>query len=211
MAIEQNDRDQRDVSPVDAKTDVGPATGHAYTQHGVETGQIDREIDVKNILWMGLGLVGIALAVHLLIWGLLRGFDKLDDRRDVPLTPIEASSPQPAEFPGPNLQINDEQDMRVMREEEDRLLGKAGWVDRQGGVMRVPMDVAIDVIARRGVGPAVVGGTGGASGVSATANPDQVRQQGLDVPTGRQPGATVQMARPPAQTPPAAPPPGGQE
>ena len=39
MAIEQIDRDQRDASPVDAKTDVGPGTGHAYTQHGVATGR----------------------------------------------------------------------------------------------------------------------------------------------------------------------------
>lgn len=159
MAIEQNDRDQRDVSPVDAKTDVGPGTGHAYTQHGVATGEIDREIDVKNIVWMGAALVVVTLVVHLLIWGLLRGFDKMDDRRDVPLTPIEASSPQPQEFPGPNLQTTPEQDLRVMREEEDRLLYKAGWVNRQQGTVRVPVDVAIDVIARRGVDPGVVGGT----------------------------------------------------
>ena len=161
MAIEQNDRDQRDVSPVDAKTDVGPGTGHAYTQHGVATGEIDREIDVKNIVWMGAGLVVVALVVHLLIWGLLRGFDKMDDRRDVPLTPIEASSPQPVEFPGPNLQTTPEQDLRILREEEDRLLGRASWVSPQQGTVRVPVDVAIDVIARRGVDPGVVGGTGG--------------------------------------------------
>ena len=183
MAIEQNDRDQRDVSPVDAKTDVGPGTGHAYTQHGVETGQIDREINVRSIVWMGVALVVVTLVVHLLIWGLLRGFDKLDDRRDVPLTPIEASSPQPQDFPLPRLQTTPEQDLRVIREEEDRLLGRASWVDRQGGVMRVPVDVAIDVIARRGVAPGVVGGTGAAAGVPAA--------EGL-------PGANVQMTRPPA-------------
>ncbi len=207
MAIEQNDRDKRDVSPVDAKTDVGPGTGHAYTQHGVVTGEIDREINIRSIVWMGVGLVVIALVVHLLIWGLLRGFDKIDDRRDVRLTPIEAASPQPQDFPLPRLQTTPEQDLRVMREEEDRLLGKASWVNQQGGVVRVPVDVAIDVIARRGVEPGVVGG-----GAGASVNPDQVRQQGLDVPTDRRPGATVQMTRPaPPVTQPAAPPPGNQE
>lgn len=187
MAIEQNDRDKRDVSPVDAKTDVGDGTGHAYTQHGVATGEIDREIDVKSIVWMGVALVAVALVVHFLIWGLLRGFDKMDDRRDVPLTPIEAASPQPAQYPGPNLQTTPEQDLRVMREEEDRLLGRAGWVNRQQGTVRVPVDVAIDVIARRGVDPGVVGGTGGSAGVPPAAPP----AEGL-------PGATVQMTRPPA-------------
>lgn len=198
MAIEPNDRDKRD-SPVDAKTDVGPATGYAYDQHGVETGRFDREIGVKMILWSGAALVITALVVHFLIWGLLRGFDKLDDRRDVPLTPIEAATPQPEDFPLPRLQTLPEQDLRLVREEEDRLIGRAGWVDRQQGTMRVPIDVAIDVIAARGVEPGVVGGAAGA----AAANPDQVRQQGLDVPAGRRPGATVQMTRPvtPARPP----------
>jgi hypothetical protein len=208
MAIEQNDRDKRDVSPVDAKTDVGPGTGHAFTQHGVATGEIDREIDIKGIVRAGIGLLVIAVVVHLLIWWLLRGFDKLDDRRDVRLTPIEAASPQPQDFPLPRLQTTPEQDLRVMREEEDRLLGRAGWVNRQGGVVRVPVDVAIDVIARRGVEPGVVGGTGGAG---ANANPDQVRQQGLDVPAGRRPGATVQMTRPATPAAPARPPADNQE
>ncbi|HYO13453.1 MAG TPA: hypothetical protein VE685_09695 [Thermoanaerobaculia bacterium] len=200
MAIEQNDRDKRDVSPVDAKTDVGPATGHASTRHGVETGEFDREVDVRGIVWAGVALVVTAVVVHLLIWGLLRGFDTLDDRRDVPLTPIEAASPQPQDFPLPRLQTLPEQDLRLMREEEDRLIGRAGWLNRQQGTVRVPLDVAIDVIAARGVDPSVVGGGAGA----ATPNPDQVRQQGLDVPAGRRPGATVQMTRPATPAPPPA-------
>jgi len=193
MAIEQNDRDPRDVSPVDAKTDVGPGTGYAYDQHGVETGQFDREIDVKGIVKAGLALVVVAVVVHFLIWWLLSGFDKLDDRRDVRLTPIETANPQPQDFPLPRLQTTPEQDLRLIREEEDRLIGRAGWVNQQQGTMRVPVDVAIDVIAARGVDPSVVGG--GAGG-AANANPDQVRAQGLDAPAGRRPGATVQMTRP---------------
>lgn len=190
MAIEQNDRDPRDVSPVDAKTDVGPATGYAYDQHGVETGQFDREISIKGIVWSGVVLVVVALVVHFLIWGLLRGFDKMDDRRDVRLSPIETANPQPQDFPLPRLQTTPEQDLRLIREEEDRLIGRAGWVNQQQGTMRVPVDVAIDVIAARGVDPSVVGGG------TATASPDQVRAQGLDAPAGRQPGATVQMTQP---------------
>lgn len=172
MAIEQNDRDKRDVSPVDAKTDVGPATGHADAGHGVETGEFDREINVRGIVWASAILLVVALVVHFLIWGLLRGFNALDDRQDVPLTPIEAATPQPEDFPQPRLQTLPEADLRELREEEDRLLGRAGWTNRQQGTLRVPLDVAIDVIAARGVDPSVVGGSPGA----VTPNPDQVRQ-----------------------------------
>jgi hypothetical protein len=70
-------------------------------------------------------------------------------------------------------------------------------VNQQQGTVRVPVDVAIDVIARRGVEPGVVGGTGAGAAPAAG---------------GQLPGANVQMARPPQalQTPPASPP-GGQE
>jgi hypothetical protein len=162
---------------LDARTGAGPGTGHAYTQHGVETGQIDREIGVKGIVWSGVALVVIALVVHFLIWGLLRGFDKIDDRRDVPLTPIEASSPQPAQFPGPNLQTDEPKDLKTMHDEEDRILSQAGWVNRQQGVVRVPVDVAIDVIARRGVAPlgappaAPAPAPGAAAGMAMTPQP----------------------------------------
>ena len=136
MAIEQHDQDQ-----------------HAATRHGVATGEIDREIGIKGIVWSGVALVVVALVVHFLIWGLLRGFDKLDDRRDVPLSPIESAIPQPADFPEPRLQTNQERDLETVRDEEDLKLQKAGWVNRQQGVVRVPVDVAIDVIAKRGVAP----------------------------------------------------------
>lgn len=192
MAIEQNDRDKRDVSPVDAKTDVGPGTGYAYDQHGVETGQFDREINVKGIVRVAIALLVVAVVVHLLIWWLLRGFDRMDDRRDVRLTPIETANPQPEDFPLPRLQTTPEQDLRLIREEEDRLIGRAGWVNQQQGTMRVPLDVAIDVIAARGVDPGVVGG-----GAGAAQNPGQVRMDHGDHQHGR-PGATVQMTRPPA-------------
>jgi hypothetical protein len=43
--------------------------------------------------------------------------------------------------------------MRDMQIEEDQALRNAGWVNQQQGVVRVPIDVAIDVIAARGVAP----------------------------------------------------------
>lgn len=149
MATTEN----HNLHDLDAKTDVGHGTAHAAAQHGVETGEFDREIGLKGILWSGAVLVAIALVTHFLIWGLLRGFDKMDDRRDVQLSPIESASPQPAEFPEPRLQTDQELDLKTVRDEENNRLQHAGWVNQPQGVMRVPVDVAIDVIAKRGVAP----------------------------------------------------------
>src|SRR5258708_33313735 len=53
--------------------------------------------------------------------------------------------------PGPLLQAAPAEDMTAMRAENDRLLQHAGWVDRAQGTVRVPIDVAIDVLAARGL------------------------------------------------------------
>jgi hypothetical protein len=188
---------------VDAKTDVGPATGHAFAQHGVEAGEFDREINLRGVLWSGAAVALIGFAAAGVVWFLLRGFHELDERRDVRLTPIRTENPQ-GPPPEPRLQTTPEEDMRRMRAEEDLRLNRAGWVDQGRDALRVPIDVAIDVIAERGVGPEVVGGRAGTP--AATANPDQVRlQQGASQPG--LPGATTQMTRPKAPAQPESSPP----
>lgn len=99
---------------------------------------------------------------------------------------------------------SDLEDMEALRAQEDKVLGSSSWVDRGQGRVRVPIDVAMEVIASRGVADAGVGG--GAE--SGTVTPEEMREQ---LPAGTSPGlpgATVQMARPPAPAQPGEPPAG---
>ncbi|HEY7216654.1 MAG TPA: hypothetical protein VIC28_18680 [Thermoanaerobaculia bacterium] len=115
--------------------------------------EFDREIDVRSILGTGVFLVALALVVSVLMWWLLRGFSRFDEKRDVVLTPIEEASPQ-QKPPEPRLQEDPNEDMRRMREREDRLLERAGWVDRQQGIVRLPIDVAMEEVLSKGVSAA---------------------------------------------------------
>src|SRR5262245_36437435 len=115
--------------------------------------ELDREINVRGIVWTGVTLVATSLVVSVLMWWMLRGFSRFDEKRDVRLTPIEVASPQ-QQPPEPRLQDDPNGDMRRMREKEDRLLGQAGWVNRQQGIVRVPIDVAMEEILSRGVAAA---------------------------------------------------------
>jgi hypothetical protein len=110
--------------------------------------QFDREINVRGVAWTGVILVIITALSYLLMWWMLRGFEAFDEKRDVRLAPIEAANPQPRP-PGPQLQISPTQDLREMRQEEDRLLGQAGWIDRRQGIVRLPVTDAIDLVAAR--------------------------------------------------------------
>jgi hypothetical protein len=144
--------DRHGSSELDEKTGVAPGTGVGATEHTPHLGEFDREIDLRGVLWSGVGLVIVAIVSSLLMWWLLRGFSSYDEKRDVRLTPIETANPQQPP-PEPQLQVAPNEDMRQMQERESHDLEHAGWVDRRQGIVRVPIDVAMEVIVARGVSP----------------------------------------------------------
>jgi hypothetical protein len=120
----------------------------------------DREINLRGIVYAAVGLVAVTAVVHLLIWSLIQGFNRFDTKRDATPSPMAEANRQPPPS-GPRLQTTPALDLAAMRQDEDRRLNRAGWIDQQKGTIRVPIDVAMEVVANRGLGPEVVGGTPG--------------------------------------------------
>ena len=53
--------------------------------------------------------------------------------------------------PEPRLQSTPITDLKEMRAAEDKILNSYGWIDQQHGVVRVPIDRAIDMLAQKGL------------------------------------------------------------
>jgi hypothetical protein len=53
--------------------------------------------------------------------------------------------------PGPVLQDNPMPDLRAFRAQEDAALAGYGWVDKGRGVVRIPVEEAMKLIAERGL------------------------------------------------------------
>lgn len=117
----------------------------------------DREINLRGIVYAVVGLVAVTVAVHLLIWGLIKGFSRFDTKRDPIPPPMAEANKQPPP-PGPRLQTTPSLDLLKIRQDEDRRLHRAGGIDERQGTAHVPIDMAMEVIAGRGLGPEVVGG-----------------------------------------------------
>lgn len=190
---------------LDRKTDVGSAPDRYATEdrHGIETGDFDREIDLRRILWTGVWLVVVVLVSDVAIWGFMRGLQALGDHEEVALTPMQ-QLPQ-SKPSGPLLQENAVRDMDDMRAREDQEVNHAAWVDHPGGTLRVPLDVAIDTIVQRGVAPFPATGAAPAA-TGQTPQETRVQQEAQNPADNRKPGATVQNTQAPA--PPAVKPPG---
>lgn len=148
----------------------------------------DGELDVKAIVYVGVGTVVVTLVSMLLVWWLFQGFRKLENAED----PKPSALPEALERqvpPSPRLEISPPENLKELREREATVLDSPAWIDEAQGKIRLPIDLALDVVARRGLGEAAP---------AATAEP---------APGGLETGAAAPDAAP---TAPAAPvPPAG--
>lgn len=107
-----------------------------------------RDVNIRAILW---SLVGIAITVGivcLVVFGMFQVFEKREAAFDIPPSPVADSSVAP---PLPRLQAAPAIDMAVFRRFEDSLLSGYGWVDRPAGIVHIPVDSAMALIARQGM------------------------------------------------------------
>lgn len=100
-----------------------------------------------------IALFAAALAVMiglvLLVSGWLFDFATLRQaEKQRPLSPL-ASTRGPA--PGPLLQVHAPKDLQEMRAAEDARLNGYGWIDQNAGIVRIPVDRAIDLVAKKGL------------------------------------------------------------
>ena len=95
--------------------------------------------------------------VGLLVWvvisaalmaGLFFYFTGREAKRDVGGSPL-ADTREPA--PGPRLQANPVTDIDALRAAEEKRLTGFGWVDQPQGIIHIPIEDAIDIVAERGL------------------------------------------------------------
>jgi hypothetical protein len=53
--------------------------------------------------------------------------------------------------PEPRLQEHPREDLSELRAREDEILSSYGWVDRNAGVVRIPIDAAMKLTLERGL------------------------------------------------------------
>jgi hypothetical protein len=115
---------------------------HLPETPGHETG----DVNVWAIGKFAFALIAIiAISLGLLV-GVFKYFQTHDEANPtaVRVDPVKL-------FPEPRLEHAPIPDLQTVRAEEDRMLNSYGWVDPQKNVVRVPIDVAIDLLAKKGL------------------------------------------------------------
>ena len=116
----------------------------------VEVRHEDSDVDIRAIFGFGAGLVAVAFVVHLLIYVLFGYFNAREGQSAPPEYPLAATQENRVP-PEPRLQEHPREDLDELRAKEDQILESYGWVDRNAGVVRIPIDAAMKLVVERGL------------------------------------------------------------
>ncbi len=116
----------------------------------VEVHHETSDVDIAGIFRFGAGLLVVAVIVHLLIFVLFRYFESRESAR-VPAEYPLARSQADRVPPEPRLQTDPRQNLSDLRAKEDEWLTSYGWVDRNAGIVRIPIDAAMKLTLDRGL------------------------------------------------------------
>src|SRR5438034_10651087 len=108
------------------------------------------DVNLRAILTFGAGLVVAGVFINFLVW-LLFTYFSVRESRQVPAVYPLATRQENRLPPEPRLQTQPREDLRELRAREDEILTSYGWLDKNAGVVRIPIDRAMQITVQRGL------------------------------------------------------------
>jgi hypothetical protein len=129
------------------------------TKHGQE-GFEQQDMAAQSVFAFLMALAVGGVLVYFVIWGFYHFMDARQRSRQSPQGPlvkqVEAdtrivSPDEVAKFPQPRLERNERVEIRDFRLKEEQTLNSYGWVDEKAGMVRIPIERAMQLVAQRGL------------------------------------------------------------
>jgi len=121
-------------------------THHPHTNN--HRGFEESDANVAALGKYGIGLAIISAVVLVLMLWLQNFFAAQTKRATLPASPLATQRQAP---PAPRLQVIPEKDLHDIRVAEDSVLHSYGWIVRDSGVVRLPIERAMELTAQRGL------------------------------------------------------------
>ncbi|HWW83764.1 MAG TPA: hypothetical protein VNZ26_09195 [Vicinamibacterales bacterium] len=117
-----------------------------------------RDANIRGVFAFGVGLVVTGVVVSVVVWLLFRYLAAGENRASEPPYPTATASSRAAPAglqaplpPEPRLQVHPREDLIDLRRHEDEVLGAYGWVDKNAGLVRIPIEEAMRIAVERGL------------------------------------------------------------
>ncbi len=119
-----------------------------------------QDLSAQGVYAFLISLVVGGVLVYLVVLGLYKFMDARQRARQPQLNPLVHSTEtdtrivSPTEitkFPEPRLERNERLEIKDFRLKEEQTLNSYGWVDEKAGVLHIPIERAMQLIAQRGL------------------------------------------------------------
>jgi len=107
------------------------------------------DASTRNIVLFAVGLF-FTLVISLWAMDVLFNYFVTHQGLGPPVTPFENVRKLPPESV-PRLQVRPGQDMAQYRANEKEIVNSYGWVDAKAGILRIPIDRAMDLLLQKGL------------------------------------------------------------
>jgi hypothetical protein len=107
-----------------------------------------RDFDIRVIVLFGASLVVLLVGSLALMAWLFALFNVTPKGYGVRGAPVAVTPSRP---PGPRLQASPTRDMQDMLQAENARLHSYGWVDQSAGIVRMPIDRAMEFVVQQGL------------------------------------------------------------
>jgi hypothetical protein len=145
-------------------------------QHGGNGGFEREDLGAKTIFGFLIGLAVLLVLVYFVVTGMYRTLNGYYETHQPPVSPLKpATEINPRDtktpevkkevertFPQPLLETDERNELNDFRMQEAGQLDSYGWVDQKAGVVHIPIERAMQLVAQRGL-PVVPGETSSGS------------------------------------------------
>ncbi len=136
----ESTRNPHDHDTHDHENPVNPAVSHER-----------RDVNVFQISAFGIGLLLACIVTVFAMWALFDFFYAREDKKNADNPAAGMMNERPKLPPEPRLQAQPKVELKDLRSDEDVILGSYGWVDPNKGIVRIPIEQAIDIVAQKGL------------------------------------------------------------
>jgi hypothetical protein len=126
-----------------------PQSSSSVPEHRHE----QRDVSSRALILTMIAVLIIGAILHGVIAGITIYFAMRHRKEFAPPSALSLIQQTP---PEPRLQMSPEKDLAQMIVKEQELVNSYGWVDRKAGLVRIPVDQALNLVAQRGLPPKVI-------------------------------------------------------
>ena len=124
------------------------ADSHHTPAHGGSGGYEKRDVNLRAVLWSGVGFALLCLFAFTFVAHLFHRYNAEIAAAETPQSTLAERDPVPD---APRLLVNGPAELAKLRAYEANLFNGYGWVQPAAGLVRIPVARALQLVAERGL------------------------------------------------------------